>query len=302
MKDKRFAGVLPILHTPFTPDGAIDEASLRRQVAFCLRARVHGVVIPAGTSEFFALSDAERTKLIALTLDEVDGRVPVIACASAGAKETVLEHCRSADAQGAAGLLIMPPYIRKPDSTGIFAFFQALAETVSVSIVIQDAPGPMGVPMSSELIGRIVRDVPGTWYVKEEVPPSGERISVLLKHHGDHLTGVFGAGSGSRLLDELGRGSCGAMPSAAFATVNVRIYEAFCRSDMAAARDLYCRALPLMVLRDQYMQAMGKLILQRMGVIAHTTVRDPATVFPDEVAVGEMDRLLAELRPLMSPD
>ncbi len=289
----RFAGIFPILQTPFTPDGAIDDASLRREVDFCIRAGAGGLVIPAIASEFFTLSDAERDRVIAITVEQADGRVPVIAGVTSGSTPVAVEAARAA--RGADGILAMPPYVRRPDNAGVLDFFRALAGAVDVPIIIQNAPAPMGVPMSLDLVGRITREVPGTWYVKEEVPPCGVRLSQLLRDHGGRLEGVFSGSGGILLVDELARGACGCMPSAAFVAPQVRIYETARHGDLARARELHAKLLPLIVLRGQYGNTMAKLVLQRLGVIAHATVRDPQAVHPDGFDIREMDRLVAEL-------
>jgi len=65
-----FAGIFPILQTPFDDDGGMDLESLRSEIAFCLEAGVHGLVIPANASEFFTLSDSERMCLAEVLLGE----------------------------------------------------------------------------------------------------------------------------------------------------------------------------------------------------------------------------------------
>ena len=72
------AGIYQILQTPFDDSGDIDWDSLARQIDFCFSAGVHGMVIPALASEFFALSDAERLRLVEFTGAEIAGRVPFV--------------------------------------------------------------------------------------------------------------------------------------------------------------------------------------------------------------------------------
>ena len=74
---KNMHGVVPILVTPFTPNGVIDEESLRRVVEFNLKAGVHGVGI-ALASEVFKLSEAERDRVTSIVVDQVNGRAPVV--------------------------------------------------------------------------------------------------------------------------------------------------------------------------------------------------------------------------------
>ena len=108
-----FAGIYPILQTPFDDNGAIDWKSLESQIAFCLAARVHGLVIPAMASEFFALSDKERFELVEFTLKAVHHRVPVLIGVQAVSLPVALGFAGHAVANGADGLMAMPPYLRK---------------------------------------------------------------------------------------------------------------------------------------------------------------------------------------------
>ncbi|MDQ2996093.1 MAG: dihydrodipicolinate synthase family protein, partial [Chloroflexota bacterium] len=77
-------GIFVILVTPFTETYELDEASLRKQVRFCMAAGAHGLVGPANASEFSTLSDDERKRWIEIVVTEADGQVPVIAATTAG--------------------------------------------------------------------------------------------------------------------------------------------------------------------------------------------------------------------------
>lgn len=295
MTGEPFAGIYPILQTPFNNDGSLDELSLRREVDFCIRGGVHGVVIPAGVSEFFTLSTEERAAVIRMTVEEAAGRVPVLAGTSAPVKELAASYSRTAEELGADGVLTMFSYVRNPGEEQIYSFFDAVASAVSIPLMMQSS---ISSPIPTKLAARLLSEIPGIRYVKEEGDPPGLRISALLKSRARHLSGVFGGMAGTYLITELERGACGNMPAAAFADVQVRIYEAFRSGDKESARSMQRQLLPLIVIFNQYITPVAKLILQRRGVFKTATSRDPAYHMPDEVDQREIERLLEELSPL----
>src|SRR6266508_865205 len=82
--NKPWRGIFVILVTPFTETFELDEASLRKQVRFCIKAGAHGLVGPANASEFPTLSDDERKRWIEIVVTEAGGQVPVVATTTAG--------------------------------------------------------------------------------------------------------------------------------------------------------------------------------------------------------------------------
>jgi 4-hydroxy-tetrahydrodipicolinate synthase len=300
MAREPFAGIYPILQTPFTPNGALDEVSLRREVAFALECGVHGMVIPAIASEFYALTDTERERAIAIVVEEVRGRVPVIAGATAGSIEGAVEYCRLAQKLGADGVLVMPPYVRHPDDEGVYNLYKAVAKAITIPIIIQDGMAPLGTPLSIRTAARIVKEFPAVRYVKEEVYPAATRIGALRQACGESLAGVFGGISGLWLIYEMERGACGNMPFTGVADIQVRIYELSKSGNTKEAWRLQKELLPMLAMYQQYSTPLSKLVLQRRGVFASIAVRDPQSPKMDDADVHEVERLLEELEPLFT--
>ncbi|HYM68059.1 MAG TPA: dihydrodipicolinate synthase family protein, partial [bacterium] len=243
----RFAGIVPILQTPFDDSGALDLDSLRREVAFCLRAGVHGVVIPANASEFFTLSDAERMRVTEIVLEEVHGRVPVIISANGVSTVPAVTFTRHAIAHGADGIMVLPPYIRRPGEAGVHAYYEAVAAAADGRpIIVQNAEPPLGTPLAIPSLVRLIERAPAIRYVKEEVNPGGQRMSALIRAAGDRLDGVFGGLNAIWLLGELDRGACGNMPNCALADVQVKIYTLYRENRRDEAEALHLRLLPLL--------------------------------------------------------
>ncbi len=173
-------GIFVIVVTPFTERYELDEASLRRQIRFCIDAGAHGLVGPANASEFATLSDDERKRWIEIVIHEAGGQIPVIAATTSGHWQPAVALSQFAQAAGADGIMAMPPHVLHPDADGCYAYYQALAENLDLPIMIQNYNGPVGTPMSSALVARMCRELPHVEYIKEETLPEPRRISETL--------------------------------------------------------------------------------------------------------------------------
>src|ERR1051325_9012326 len=103
MSSEPFHGIFPIVPTAFTDDGEFDEPSQRNIVDFLIAAGVQGLVTLANASEGYAVSDAERERILAVTLDQTQGRVPLIAGVSHPSAKVAAERCKAARDAGASG-------------------------------------------------------------------------------------------------------------------------------------------------------------------------------------------------------
>lgn len=297
---QRFAGILPILQTPFDESGALDLDSLRREVGFCLRAGVHGVVIPANASEFFALSDAERMQVSEVAIEEVRGRVPVIISVNGVSSHAAVAFTKHAIAHGADGVMALPPYVRRPGEAGVHAYYAAVADAAAGRpVIVQNAEPPLGTPLSIPSLVRLLERASSIQYVKEEVSPAGHRTSALLRAAGNRLQGVFGGLNGIWLLGELERGACGNMPNCALVDVQVQIYNLYTEGRRAEAEVLHLRLLPLLMLGSQYGVAFAKEILRRRGVIRTKVARDPQAQPLDEYDLVDLERFMEQVRPAL---
>ncbi|MCL6552090.1 MAG: dihydrodipicolinate synthase family protein [Firmicutes bacterium] len=292
----RFAGIYPVLQTPFDEHGALDLVSLRREVRYCLQAGAHGVVVPANASEFYVLTDAERLQVTETVLEEVGGRVPVIVSCNGVSTSAATLFTRHAIDHGAAGIMVMPPYVRRPREAGVLAYYEAVAEAADGRpVIVQNAEPPLGTPLSTAALVRLVERAPTVRYVKEEVSPCGQHITALRQAAGDRLHGIFGGQNGLWLLAELDRGACGNMPNCATLEIHVRIYELYRAGRREEAEALYLRLLPLLVFGSQYGVAFAKELLHRRGIIRTATVRDPQAAPLDTWDREELRRHLVRL-------
>lgn len=220
-------GILPVLQIPFDDQGEIIEADLRREVEFCIRAGVHGLVAPALASEFMVLTDSERRHLVEVVVDQASKRVPVVVGVAAPNTKSAVEFSRHARDVGASAVMALPPYVRRPAFDGVYAYYAAIADAASLPVVIQNAPPPFGSSLNTAHLCRLLTEIDAVQYIKEERQPPGHFISDLLAANPPGLRGIFSGAAGVYLLSELGRGVAGCMPSAAVPDLLVAIYQAF---------------------------------------------------------------------------
>jgi 4-hydroxy-tetrahydrodipicolinate synthase len=294
---KPWRGIFPIVVTPFTEGYELDEKSLRKLVHFCLQAGVHGLVGPANASEFSTLSDDERKRWIEIVVAEMGGQVPVIGSTTSGHALPAVALSRYMQKVGANGIMSMPPHVQHPDAAGCYAYYQALSEALDVPIMVQNYIGPIGTPMSPDLLARMCRELPRVEYIKEETLPSSRMMSATIAAAGKFCKGVFGGQGGLYLVDEYRRGTTGNMPACEIPDVQVALWNKLEAGDMAGARTLFNRVLPLVNYERQYGVGLYKEILYRRGVVATRVCRTPGRDLDDNDR-AELDAILADIEPL----
>ena len=153
-------GVYNIVPTPFDTDGELDEGSLERLIEFVIETGVDGVTILGFLGEAGKLSESERSRVIDISVSTAHGRVPVIVGASHAATDRAVAFAREAEARGAAGVLVAPPALRKPNDAAVARHYGTLADEVRFPIVVQDFPAGSGAHMSAGFIGGLAAEIP----------------------------------------------------------------------------------------------------------------------------------------------
>ena len=151
---RSFAGAGVALVTPFTRSGDLDEPALRRLV----RRQVEGnidVLVPCGTTgESVTMTEAEQLRVIEITLEEAGDR-PVLAGTGTNDTRLAVEKSRAAASLGAHGVLCVGPYYNKPTPEGFFRHFSAIADAISVPVVVYNVPGRTGSNIDNKTMLRL---------------------------------------------------------------------------------------------------------------------------------------------------
>lgn len=288
-----------MLPTPFDEEGKIDPVAMERVARFCVEAGSSGLVFPGVASEYDHLSPNERIALLEVVCRVAEGRIPVISGGGKGSPEEIGANILQAKEMGAVVSMVLIPNQFADDEKGATEFILSVIENApGVEIVLQNAPAPVGAGLDTSCISRIVSASPSIRYVKEESLPSGPRVSALISEAPEHLIGVIGGGGARYLIDEMNRGAIAAMPAAEITDIHVDMWNAYQGGDVSKARDLYKRALPLLVIQFIYRMRLTKHVLTRRGVLKNAIVRSPLPEF-DAFDETELAAQMEALSPFM---
>jgi 4-hydroxy-tetrahydrodipicolinate synthase len=267
-------GVLPILPTPFTAEGAIDDDGFAKVIEAAIASGVQGVSMFGLASEYYKLSDAERANLTTMLVRQVGKRCPVvISIVSHATKLAVAEAIQAVEA-GADALMIFPPFFLGPSSHAIIKHIREIAAAVPVPVIVQYAPLQTGRPIEVRTFAELHTELPNISHVKVDLVPSGPLISALCSYGVGTLAGYMGL----HLPEDVSRGLGGVMPTVSVSARFVRIWQLMAQ-DEQQARSLHCEMLPLLNLMMQSIEcliACEKELLVRCGIIRSAHCREPA--------------------------
>jgi 4-hydroxy-tetrahydrodipicolinate synthase len=295
MSSSVIRGVVPILVTPFHPDGSIDEESLASLIDYNVAAGVHGLGVALG-SEVFKFNEAERAQITRLTVKAVNGRIPVIINSGANGTDLAVFYSKAAEAAGADALMIIPPGFWPASPEEIFDYYRAIDRAVGIPIILQDVPQG---PVSPGLALRLADACPNVKYIKVETLPVTAKVQAMSAAVDGRLT-IFGGAGGSYFIEEMRRGADGTMPFCSQPDDFVAVWDAFQRGDETAARQRFdATIMAINRLGNQggdVFYHIHKQLLVRRGIIRGSLVRSPTTP-PDPITQREIDELLAQIVP-----
>jgi len=284
-----FAGILPVLATPFTLQEELDLPSLRRLIVHARSEGAHGLVALGLASETALLSEVERKSIIETLVASVNGGLPVIAGLQAASTAEAVRWARWLAEAGVAGLMVLPPP-GPVDTSSLVKHYVALAEAAAIPLIVQDCPQVVGYGISVDALARMAEASANIQYVKLEAQPSAPLMNALKARLGDRLAMIVGWG-GIGFIEAMQRGAVACMPGTYLLRPLVQIYERMCAGDIEGARGIYAAILPVLAGASQSLTMFihaAKHLLARQGIIAHPTLRQPAMLM-DERALAELD-------------
>jgi 4-hydroxy-tetrahydrodipicolinate synthase/2-keto-3-deoxy-L-arabinonate dehydratase len=285
----RYRGVFPVVPTVFDADGALDLDGQRRCLDFMIDAGSNGLCLLANFSEQFALSDEERERVMHAALAHVAGRVPVIVTTTHFSTRVCAERSRRAQEAGAAMVMIMPPYhgatIRAAEA-GIFEFYRAVSDAISIPIMIQDAP-VSGTALSAAFLARMAREIEHVAYFKIETPYAADKLRDLLALGGDAIEGPWDGEEAITLMPDLDAGATGSMTGGGYPDGIRPIIEAHRSGDRDKAFALYQQWLPLINYENRQAGLLAcKSLMKEGGVIACEAPRHPLPAMHPDTRAG----------------
>ena len=151
-----FKGSIVALVTPFT-DGGVDEKALQSLVEWHLEQGTDGLVPCGTTGESPTLTEAEHKRVVEISLEVSNGKVPVIAGAGSNSTAHAIELAKFAKKAGADAALVVTPYYNKPTQEGLYQHFKAIHDAADIPVVIYNIPGRSVVDMSVETMARLAK-------------------------------------------------------------------------------------------------------------------------------------------------
>jgi 4-hydroxy-tetrahydrodipicolinate synthase len=150
-----FTGCGTALITPFKGDGSLDEESLRREIRRQIENGIHFLVPCGTTGESPTLTRKEHLRVIAITVEEAKGKVPVVGGAGGYNTAEVIELAKEVDALGVDGILSVTPYYNKPTQEGLYLHYKAIASAVKTPIIVYSVAGRTGVNVEPSTLKRL---------------------------------------------------------------------------------------------------------------------------------------------------
>src|SRR6201996_5355542 len=279
----RYQGVFPVVPTIFHEDGTLDLAGQKRCVDFMIDAGSNGLCILANFSEQFVLADDERETLTRAILEHVAGRVPVIVTTTHFSTDICLARGRRAQVQGAAMVMVMPPYHGATLRVGekqIHHFYGRLSDGLKIPIMIQDAP-MAGTPLSATFLAKMAHDFEHVRYFKIETAGAASKLRELVELGGDAIEGPWDGEEAITLLADLDAGCTGAMTGGGYPDLIRPILDDYAAGNRLSAMEHYARCLPLINYENRQGGLLtAKVLMKEGGIIDCDAGRHPLAPVP----------------------
>ncbi|MGY3756707.1 N-acetylneuraminate lyase [Helcococcus kunzii] len=135
-----FKGVIPAMLTPFTKDEEIDEAGIRDLTEYLLSFNIGGLYLTGSTGETFLMNEEERKKVLEIVMDQVAGRVPVVAHIGTLSTKAAIELAKHAESLGVAGISSVPPFYWRHSEEAIINYYKDIVESVDLPMIVYNIP------------------------------------------------------------------------------------------------------------------------------------------------------------------
>jgi dihydrodipicolinate synthase/N-acetylneuraminate lyase len=289
-------GVLPVVQTLFSLDGTLDIPGIERELNWVMDQGVAGLTTGM-VSEILRLTEDERRQLTEVVTGtaRARGAQSVISC-GAESTRTAVAYAVHAEQNGATAVMAIPPTTVSLDDRAVFDYFAAIADSVNTAVVVQDASGYVGRPLSIDVQIKLLTRFGDRVYFKPEAAPIGLRLSLLRDASGG-LARAFEGSGGAALVDSYRRGVVGTMPGAEVCWAIQRMWDALEMDDWHAAYRISGPLNALVSLQtsiDSYV-AVEKYLLRKQDVIESSASRGPLDFVLDPETEAELDRLFEQL-------
>jgi 4-hydroxy-tetrahydrodipicolinate synthase len=293
---KEIFGIVPIVAATFTSSGALDEDSFQSLIRHLITTNVSALTLFGLATEFYKLTDSDRSQLQKLLLAETvhSDSVAGIISITDHSWEVASQHARDAEEQGADALMLLPPYFLSPGEDAILEHLKRVIGCVKIPVIIQYAPVQTGVRIAPEVFIKLRDLLPNADFIKVETQPPGRYVTQLVERSQGRLKSLVGY-AGVQMPDALARGAVGIQPGCSFTEIYVELWRLW-QVDEPAFLILHHKLLPYI---GYWMQSVEliikaeKVILKRRGIIASDYCRSPAYSL-DKREQTQIDQFMSE--------
>ena len=239
-----FKGAGVAIITPFHEDGSVNYEVFAQQIDYQIENGTDAIIVCGTTGEAATLSHEEHLDVIRYCVKHVAGRIPVIAGTGSNCTETAIYLSTEAEKAGVDGLLVVTPYYNKATQKGLYNHFKAVADSVSLPIILYNVPSRTGLNIAPDTLIKLCRDVKNIVGVKE----ASGNISQVAKimSMADGCVDLY-SGNDDQLVPLLSLGGIGVI--SVLSNVAPRqthdICQKFFEGDVAGSCKLQLEALPL---------------------------------------------------------
>ena len=280
-----FRGSIVAIVTPFSARGGkelnVDEKKLRDLIEFQIKNGSSGIVPCGTTGESATLSFKEHERVIEVAVEQVKKRVPVIAGTGSNSTEEAIMLTRHAEKAGADASLQVSPYYNRPTQKGLYEHFRAIANSVSIPIILYNIATRTGVNIEPETIAQLAGDCRNIVAVKEA---SGnlDQMSRIKQLCGEDFDLI--SGDDSLTLPVLSIGGTGIISVVANIVPRqvAELVSLFEKGDIKKARELHYKLLPL--IKAVFIETNPIPIKTAMGILGmcEPALRLPMTAMSPE--------------------
>lgn len=238
-------GVIPPIITPVDKNENVDEEGLKRIIDYVLDGGVHGIFVMGSNGEFYAFDFENQKKAVEITVEHVNGKVPVYAGASAITTKECIKLTKMAEYVGADAVTVLTPMFIRPNDRELYNHFDTIAKSTNLPILLYNNPGKTTNNISVSLLERLAK-IDNIVGIKNTSLDFAQTIEYIRITKANPKFKVF-CGTDYYIYATLAYGGAGCVAG----TANVAprlvtdIYEKYMAGDYAGAKDAQYRLIPL---------------------------------------------------------
>lgn len=271
---------LPII-TPLKND-EIDLNSYHKMIDYYIEQGIDGIIPMGTTGESPALDDYEKELLLNLTMEYVDGRVPVFFGHGGNYTKKVIKNLKRIEKSGINGILSVCPYYNRPSQEGIIEHFNAISESTDLDIILYNIPYRTGRDMENETIFKLAEksNIIGL----KDASGDFSKSTDILMNRPDNFSIM--SGEDLTLFSSLALGADGGIVASAhlYTSMYLELVEAFKQSDLITAKKIWNKLFPIIpYLFKEPNPAPIKFLLSSLGLIETDDIRLPLVTCSDSL-------------------